>query len=49
VPSALRTNCLLAFIGKYSSLILFDPEVFHTGNYTKVTQEFYKQKRPREE
>jgi len=32
---------------------LFEPEAFHTGNYTKITQQcgylFYKQKSPREE
>jgi len=32
---------------------LFDPEAFHTGNYTEITQQcgrvFYKQKSPREE
>ena len=32
---------------------LFMPEEFHTGNYTKITQQcgclFYKQKSPREE
>jgi len=25
---------------------LFDPEAFHTGNYTEITQDFYKQKSP---
>jgi len=32
---------------------LFEPEAFHTGNYTIITQQcgclFYKQKSPREE
>jgi len=32
---------------------LFEPEPFHTGNYTEITQQclcvFYKQKSPREE
>ena len=28
---------------------LFEPEAFHTGNYTEITQDFYKQKSPREE
>jgi len=32
---------------------LIEPEAFHTGNYTEITQQcgclFYKQKSPREE
>ena len=28
---------------------LFDPQAFHTGNYTEITQDFYKQNSPREE
>jgi hypothetical protein len=49
------SNVGVSFINKKAPRLvrLFEPEAFHTGNYTKITQQceclFYKQKSPREE
>jgi hypothetical protein len=51
ITQKLPSNVGVSFINKKAPVRrLFDPEAFHTGNYTKITQQcgchFYKQKSP---